>query len=150
MPSHTEQQILPYAPEQLFELVADIERYPDFLPWCRAARVLRVLEQGEGRWPEEMEAELVISFRHLTESYVSRVTLNFPKSIDVVMVRGPFEYLTNSWRFTALEDGQTRIDFTLDFKFRSRILDKLIGPLFGRATDRMVNAFCTRAEVLYG
>lgn len=147
MPHHTEQQFSPYTPQQLFDLVADIEKYPQFLPWCRAARVM---ERGEN----EFLGELVISFAHLTESYVSKVTLtpskdSQPGIIDVVMVKGPFEYLTNHWEFTPIEGG-TNIDFSLDFKFRSRLLEKLIGSLFSKATAKMVSAFKQRAAALYG
>jgi coenzyme Q-binding protein COQ10 len=142
MPRHTEQQLSPYTPKQLFDLVVDIEKYPQFLPWCRAARIL---ERNEN----EFLGELVISFAHITESYTSRVTLSEPHSIDVVMVKGPFEHLTNHWKFTPTENG-TRIDFALDFKFRSRILEKLIGSLFSKATGKMVTAFKKRAQELYG
>jgi len=142
MPSHSEQQFLPYTCEQLFALVADIERYPQFLPWCRAARIV---ERGE----KEFLGELVISFAHMSESYVSRVTLSAPEAIDVTMVKGPFEYLVNRWKFTP-KPGGCEIDFFIDFKFRSRLLDKMIGPLFSRATDKMVAAFRTRADALYG
>lgn len=142
MPSHTEQQFLPYTPQQLFDLVVDIEKYPEFLPWCRAARILE-------RKEKEFLGELIISFPPITESYTSRVTLSEPHSIDVVMVKGPFEYLTNQWKFTPTETG-TRIDFSLDFKFRSRILEKLIGSLFSKATNKMVGAFKKRAQELYG
>jgi len=142
MPAHDEQQILPYTPQQLFDMVADIERYPEFLPWCRAARIL---ERGDG----EVLAELVVSFAHLTESYTSRVTLRRPEAIDVVMVKGPFEHLVNRWRFTPVEKG-TQVDFHLDFAFRSRLLEKLIGSLFGKAVDKMAGAFKARAEALYG
>ncbi len=149
MPAHTEQKTSPYTTQQLFDLVADVARYPEFLPWCRAARIV---ELGEG----EMLAELVISFSHLSESYTSRVVLTRPVSpdapgaIDVTMVKGPFEYLTNRWRFTAHPDGGSLIDFGLDFKFRSRLLEKLIGGLFGKATAKMVDAFSERANELYG
>jgi coenzyme Q-binding protein COQ10 len=142
MPSHHDQQISSYTPEQLFALVADIEKYPEFLPWCRAARVL---SRSEG----EFMGELIISFAHMSESYTSRVVLTPHSAIDVTMVRGPFEYLTNSWRFTAVPEG-TRIDFALDFKFRSKLLEKLMGGLFSKATERMVSAFSTRADILYG
>ncbi len=142
MPSHTEQQLSPYSPQQLFDLVADIEKYPVFLPWCRAARIL---ERGNN----EFLGELVISFAHITESYTSRVTINEPHSIDVVMVKGPFEYLTNKWKFTPTENG-TRIDLALDFKFRSRLLEKLIGSLFAKATHKMAGSFKKRADELYG
>jgi len=142
MPAHSERQFLPYTPEQLFALVSDIEKYPEFLPWCRAARVLE-------RKDSEFLGELVISFAHLTESYVSRVVLHPYTAIDVTMVRGPFEHLINQWKFTP-EQGGTRVDFALDFKFRSRILEKLIGGLFQKATDKMVDAFKARADQLYG
>lgn len=148
MPSHRESQTLPYTVPQLFALVADVERYPDFLPWCRAARVL---ERRDG----EFLGELVIAFHHLTESYVSRVVLDPPPhpegaaAISVTMVKGPFEYLTNHWRFTPTAAG-TQIDFALDFRFRSRLMEKLIGGLFARATARMVSAFKQRADQLYG
>lgn len=150
MPSHAEQQILPYNTQQLFDLVIDIERYPDFLPWCRAARVIE-------RNGDELLAELVIAFHHLSENYTSRVTMKRPVSpdeagsIDVVMVKGPFEYLVNRWRFTPLAGkGGSEIDFFLDFKFRSRILEKIMGGLFTKATSKMVSAFKGRAEAMYG
>lgn len=141
MPAHTERQFLPYTPERLFDLVADIEKYPQFLPWCRAARIIE-------RKENELLAELVISFAHLSESYISRVTLARPAAIDVVMVKGPFEYLVNRWRFNGKEGG-TEIDFFLDFKFRSKLLDKMMGPVFGKAVDKMVGAFKARAAMLY-
>lgn len=148
MPAHTQRQISPYSTRQLFDLVADIERYPEFLPWCRAARILA---RKEG----EVEAELIISFSHLTERYVSRVKLARPENandngaIDVTMIRGPFEYLTNRWRFIPRADGGSEIDFFLDFKFRSRLLERLIGGLFAKATAKMVGAFKERADRLY-
>lgn len=149
MPSHSEQQFSPYNTQQLFDLVADIERYPEFLPWCRAARILEHRE-------DEIIGELVISFSHLTESYTSRVTLQRPAhpgepgAIDVNLVKGPFENLSNKWRFAPGPQGGTLIDFSLDFRFRSRILEKLIGSLFTKATARMVTAFSERANALYG
>jgi coenzyme Q-binding protein COQ10 len=147
MPAHTEQQILPYNTQQLFDLVIDVERYPEFLPWCRAARIM---QRGQG----EFLGELVIAFKHLTERYTSRVVGVRPPSgfeectIDVDMVEGPFEHLTNRWRFTPVEGG-TRVDFALDFKFRSRMLEMMIGPIFSRATNKMIDAFKERADTLY-
>lgn len=142
MPSHSEQQLSPYSPEQLYALVIDIERYPEFLPWCRAARILE-------RKDNELLAELIISFAHMTERYTSRVVMNHPASIDVTMVKGPFDHLVNRWRFMPKEKG-CEIDFFIDFKFRSRILETLMGSLFAKATDKMVNAFTDRAKKLYG
>ena len=148
MPSHSEQKYLPYTPRQVFDLVADVERYPQFLPWCRAARVIE-------RSRNEFLGELVISFNHMTESYVSRVTLTPPPGehescrIDVALVRGPFQHLVNRWQFIPEEQG-TRVDFFLDFQFRSRMLEKLIGGMFARAAAKMVAAFSERADALYG
>lgn len=143
MPSHVEQQQSPYSPQQLFELVADVEKYPQFLPWCRAARILE-------RKENEFLGELVISFAHHRESYVSRVVLDSPHEINVTMVSGPFEYLTNHWKFSARPGGGTDIDLALDFKFKSRMLEKLIGSLFAKASAKMVTAFKARADALYG
>ncbi len=146
MPLHTEQQISPYSPQQLFNLVADIEQYPKFLPWCRAARIIE-------RKENEFLGELIISFAHMSERYTSRVSLTPPQenteaSIDVVMVKGPFKHLINGWKFTPINGG-TRIDFMLDFQFRSHILERLIGSLFSKATTKMVSAFKARADELY-
>ena len=148
MPVHTEQLISPYSAQALFDMVADIERYPEFLPWCRAARIL---SRKEG----ECMAELVISFKHMTESYTSRVLLSRPASadapgnIDVTMVEGPFEHLVNRWTFTPTAGGGTQIAFFLDFKFRSRMLEMLLGGLFSKATHKMAQAFKERADRLY-
>jgi len=171
MPRHVEQQISPYSPAQLFALVADVEKYPQFLPWCRAARIISKTSnvvipaqagiltnekkdshlRGNDNTEEKNEflAELIIAFAHISESYVSRVVLQSNSAIEVKMVRGPFEYLSNDWKFTEIEGG-TRIDFALDFKFKSKILEKLIGGLFSKATEKMVSAFKTRADALYG
>lgn len=143
MPSHHETQRLPYTREQLFALVADIEKYPQFLPWCRAARIH---ERGESY----LVAELLIAFKGIRESYTSRVELLPLDAIHVTMIKGPFEYLTNHWRFTEEENHSTRLDFSLDFKFSSRILEALIGAIFTRATEKMVGAFRQRADALYG
>jgi coenzyme Q-binding protein COQ10 len=143
--------------------------YAEFLPWCRAARVLEQenitpTEQSEAQGGGGLEVkasnhysflgELVICYKHFCESYTSRVVLMPPNekgncAIDVTMVKGPFEYLTNNWKFTEVAGG-TKVDFVLDFKFRSKILDKLMGAFFTRATQKMVGAFKDRAQVLYG
>ena len=147
MPAHTERTFLPYDTQQIFDLVADIEQYPKFLPWCRATRIV---ERSEG----EFLGELVIAFKGLSESYTSRVVGtrpargDQPAALDVSMVKGPFEYLNNNWRFTPAEGG-TDIDFSLDFKFRSRMMEMMIGPMFRKSTDMMIEAFTQRADALY-
>lgn len=144
MPTHAEKRVLPYTREQLFDLVADIARYPDFLPWCQGARIR---EQSDDR----VVADLIIGFKMVRESFTSRVQLVRPDRIDVAYSEGPFRYLNNHWVFTALPDGGgCEIDFYIDFEFRSRLLQKLIGPLFNEAVRRMVSAFELRAAEIYG
>ena len=146
MPTHAEKRVLPHKPEQLYALVADIERYPEFLPWCLAARI----RKREG---QVVVADLVIGFKMIRERFTSRVTLDPEgRRIDVTYTDGPFSYLNNHWRFEPAESepGHCEIDFYVDFEFRSRILRKLMEPLFNEAVRRMVAAFEGRAKDLYG
>ncbi len=143
MPIHAEQRVLPYTPDQLFELVADVERYPEFLPWCRASRITK-------REGDVIHADLVIGFKLFRERFTSRVTLDRPDRIDVEYIEGPMRRLVNNWRFIARDDGGTMIDFYVDFEFRSAILQLAIGALFNEAVRRMVSAFETRAHAIYG
>src|SRR5215471_7011444 len=142
MPTHAEQRVLPYTPEQLFALVADVERYPEFLPWCVGAR-LRERRQGL------IVADLIIGFRMFRERFTSRVSLDPPHRIDVAYTEGPFRYLDNHWTFTPDPRG-CRIGFFVDFEFKSRLLQPLIEVLFSEAVRRMVGAFEKRARDLYG
>ena len=143
MPTHAEQRVLPYAPAQLFDLVAAVDKYPEFLPWCRAARITK-------REGDVITADLVIGFKVFRERFTSKVTLDRPDRIDVVYVKGPMRHLNNHWRFIAQDDGGTMIDFYVDFEFRSAILQKAIGALFNEAVRRMVAAFEARAHAIYG
>jgi coenzyme Q-binding protein COQ10 len=143
MSTHAEQRVLPYKPEQLFELVADVERYPEFLPWCLGARIRE-------RRDDTIVADLLIGFRMVRERFTSKVTLSRPNRIDVAYTDGPFRYLNNHWIFEPVGEGSCRIDFFVDFEFRSRVLQTLIGVLFNEAVRRMVAAFEGRARTLYG
>ena len=143
MPTHAERRRLPYRPDQLFELVADIERYPEFLPWCRAARI----RKREG---EVIIADLVIGWRMIRERFTSRVVLKKPERIDVTYHEGPFKYLDNHWIFEPQADGGCVLDFYVDFEFRSRMLQKAMALLFNEAVRRMVQSFEARARQLYG
>ena len=143
MPTHAEKRTLPYRADQLFDLVADIERYPEFLPWCRAARI----RKREG---DVILADLVIGWKMIRERFTSRVALKKPNRIDVSYHEGPFKYLNNHWIFLPLPDGSCVIDFYVDFEFHSRMLQKVIGVLFNEAVRRMVHAFEERARALYG
>ena len=142
MPTHAEKRVLPYTQAQLFDMVADVERYPEFLPWCLASRITK--RQGP-----VITADLIIGFRMVREQFTSRVTLDRPNRIHVEYTHGPLSHLNNHWVFYPHEDG-CLIDFYVDFEFRSRVLQKLIGALFNEAVKRMVAAFEARAGDLYG
>lgn len=143
MPTHAEQKVLPYTPEQMFRLVAEVEKYPEFLPWCLASRI----RKREGN---VMHADLVIGFKMVRERFTSRVALDeAARRIDVQYTDGPFQYLNNHWIFVPHERGVC-VDFFVDFEFRSAILQKIMGVLFNEAVKRMVHAFETRAAQLYG
>jgi coenzyme Q-binding protein COQ10 len=143
MPTHAEKRILPYTPEQLFDLVAAVDRYPEFLPWCVGARIVRT----DG---PVVYADLIIGFRMFREQFTSKITLDRPRRIDVSYTRGPFRYLNNHWTFNPVGADSCEIDFYVDFEFRSRMLQRLIGALFNEAVRRMVTAFEGRAKQLYG
>ena len=142
MPTHAEQKILPHSPEQMFDLVADVALYPEFLPWCVATRI----KSNDGAM---MVADMVIGFKVFREQYTSRVKLDRPHRIDVEYQNGPFRYLENHWIFKPHGDGHCVVDFHVDFEFKSRILEKAIGRVFTEAVHRMVSAFETRADDLY-
>ncbi len=150
MPQHKDSRILPYTADQMYALVADIERYPEFLPWNAAARI-RTRRPGPEAGSELVEADLVISFKVFRERFGSRVTL-WPqqKRIDTEYLDGPFKYLKSGWSFADLPHGSCKVDFFVDFEFRNAILGKVIGVVFGEAMSRIVRAFEDRARALYG
>ena len=143
MTIHAEKRVIPYSPEELYALVADVRRYPEFLPWCMAARIREQNDQA-------LTADLIIGFQMFRERFTSYVDLNPEKlEINVKYADGPFRYLSNSWRFLPHPDG-CEIDFYVDFEFNSRLLQSVIETLFTEAVKRMVKAFEDRADVLYG
>lgn len=148
MTTHSETRTLPYTAQQMYDLVADVARYPEFLPWCAAARIRRELPQGDHVL---MEADLVISFKVFRERFGSRVTL-WPADhcIDTEYLDGPFKYLKSNWSFRDLDTGGCEVSFFVDFEFRNAILQKAIGLVFNEAMHRIVRAFETRAAELYG
>ena len=143
MPRHSETKHLPYTPEQLFDLVADVARYDEFLPWVVAVRVRASSEA-------ETVADLVVGFNAFKERFTSRVTKQRPGHICVDYIEGPLKYLKNEWRFEPAPDGGTEVFFSVDFAFRSRIFEALAGQMFDRALRRMTGAFEQRAAALYG
>ena len=142
MHRHTERRVLPFSPAQMYDLVADIEKYPQFLPWCSGARIRE-------RRDNLVVADLMISFKIYRERFTSKVTLQAPDRIDTVFSEGPFKHLQNRWVFLP-DPGGCLIDFFVEFEFKSKLLDKLISVLFNEAVHRMVKAFEGRAQTLYG
>ena len=143
MPTHAEKCVLPHTREQMFDLVIDIEKYPEFLPWCVGTRIRQ-------RDDEMVLADMVIGFKVFRERFSTRVQWGRPGRIDVTYSEGPFKYLNNHWLFEPHGDGQCLIDFFVDFEFRSRLMQKAIGAVFNEAVQRMISSFEKRAAVLYG
>ena len=143
MHSYSKNKIMLYKAELIKEIIMDIENYPRFLPWCSSATIL-------SREEEHLLAKLDISFKGFSESYVSKVlctTIGKNYQIDVEAVSGPFKYLRNIWEIKNL-NNTSEVNFSIDFEFKSRILDMVIGMIFTSATEKMVVAFETRAQKL--
>jgi coenzyme Q-binding protein COQ10 len=148
MPSHAETRVLPYSARQMYELVADVARYPQFIPWITAARVRSVTPVDGG---EVMLADLVVGFRMFRERFGSRVTLRPEMNeIETEYIDGPFKHLISHWRFRDVESGGCEVAFDVDFEFRNRILQGAAGLFFHEAMTRIVQAYEDRAKALYG
>ena len=148
MPTHAEKRVMPHSAEQMYALIADIESYPAFLPWCSGCRIRGRRKDGD---VEIVDADLIISFKVFRERFGSRVTLNpNEKKIEVAYLDGPFKYLNNYWSFRAIDEANCEVDFFVDFEFKSRTLQAIIGVVFNEAMQRIVRAFERRAAALYG
>jgi coenzyme Q-binding protein COQ10 len=149
MPTHSEIRRMPYSAAEMYALIADVAAYPEFLPWCSGARIRSRVPWPDGS--EVIEAELVISFKVFRERFGSRVTLRpDARRIDVAYLDGPFRYLNNHWQFTPVGEAACEVDFFVDFEFRSKTLQMIIGVVFHEAMRRIVRAFEARAVQLYG
>ncbi|MBF0424861.1 MAG: type II toxin-antitoxin system RatA family toxin [Magnetococcales bacterium] len=142
MSRHQVNAVVPYTPRQMYDLVVDMDSYPQFLPWCVQARKYDIT-------PTQFTAEMTIAFKGLRETFRTIDTLVPGRSIRISLLSGPFKHLQNSWDFIAVPEG-TRIEFSIDFKFSNKLLSVAMGPLFGNVTQRMVTAFRQRADVVYG
>ncbi len=138
-----ETRSLPYSAQQMFDLVADVRRYGEFLPWVIATRVRSDSDT-------EMVADMVVGFKSLRESFTSRVSKDRPREIAVHYVDGPLSDLSNVWTFHALDDDNCEIHFAVDFQFKNRVFQAMAGQYFDRAFRKMVAAFEQRAFELYG
>lgn len=143
MPRHTETRHLPYTPEQMFDLVADVRSYEKFLPWVSAIRV-------RSDSATEMVADMIVGFKGLSESFTSRVHKERPHSVHVDYLDGPLKHLSNDWKFRADGEGGVVIDFEVDFAFKNRLFEMLAGQVFDKALRKMIGAFEARAKQLYG
>ena len=142
MTTHSEQRLIRHTPEQLFDLVVDVIRYPEFLPWCLACRIRNQTDTA-------LVADMAIGFQVFREQFSSHVQMDRDDlTIKVEYAEGPFKYLKNRWKFSKHPDG-CMIDFYVDFEFKSRLLQTVIESLFTEAVKRMVGAFETRADQLY-
>ncbi|MGR3486197.1 MAG: type II toxin-antitoxin system RatA family toxin [Paracoccaceae bacterium] len=147
MPTHSETRVLPHTAQQMYDLVADVESYPKFLPWTAAARVRSRMPDGPR---EVMLADLVISFKVFRERFGSKVVLHpDDRVIDTEYIDGPFRHMESRWRFADHPDG-CEVSFDVDFEFRNRILQGAAGMFFNEAMQRVVRAFERRAAELYG
>jgi coenzyme Q-binding protein COQ10 len=146
---HHVSKLLPYSPDQLFALVGDVMAYPDFVPWITAMRTwnARSLEGGV----ETLDAEAGVGFSFLKERFSTRVRRDAAAhQIDVTLLSGPFKRLANRWQFFDAGEGMTRVEFDIDFQFKSRLLEGLLAANFARAVDRLMACFEARAQALYG
>ena len=142
MPKHSETRHLPYSCEQMFDLVADVGRYAEFLPWVSAMRV----RQNDDT---QALADMIVGFKGLRETFTSKVQKVRPDSVHVDYIDGPLKYLHNDWRFRPEPSG-CAVDFTVDFAFKNRVFEMLAGQVFASALRKMIDAFEARAAVLYG
>ncbi|MEW4447950.1 type II toxin-antitoxin system RatA family toxin [Qipengyuania sp. JC766] len=143
MPKIREHRVLPYSAEQIFDLVADVASYPDFLPWVVATRVRKDTEQ-------ELVADMVVGFKSLRERFTSRVEKSRPSRIVVHYVDGPMRELDNRWLITPVSETECEVDFCVDFTFKNRVFETLAGQYVDRAFRKLIGAFEARAEELYG
>ena len=145
MTTHSESRVVPYTADLMFQVVADVEEYPEFLPWVSALHIVS-REQVKGR--DVLKANMTVGFKSFRESYTSRVNLDaVGRTIDVVQTDGPFRILENHWRFTP-EGQNCKVDFSIQFEFRNPLLNMVAGAAFGRVMLRTTDAFLDRARKL--
>lgn len=143
MPKISRTALVPHSAEQMFQLVNDVEHYPQFLPWCSAATVV-------SRSEDEVVARLEIRRAGISRSFTTRNHLQRPERVVLELVDGPFSRFRGEWRFRPLAEDACKVELDLDFEYSSRLVRAAIGPLFNKAADMFVDAFCARADAVYG
>ncbi|RFZ86580.1 type II toxin-antitoxin system RatA family toxin [Shinella sp. WSJ-2] len=147
MPQFETRRPVPHSPDEMYALVADVERYPEFLPLCEALSV-RSRKERDGK--ELLVADMTVGYKAIRETFTTQVLLNgAERAIDVKYIDGPFRYLDNRWRFEPLPDGGCSVHFFIDYEFKSRILGALMGSMFDRAFRMFTEAFEKRADAIY-
>ncbi|MBV6271995.1 type II toxin-antitoxin system RatA family toxin [Alcaligenaceae bacterium CGII-47] len=141
---HTVQRsvLVPYQCAQMFDLVADVARYPEFMPWCGGAHVRHQDEHG-------MEATIQISIAGIRQSFTTRNDHDYPNRITFHLVDGPFSSLTGNWTFQPLGDDGCKVLYTMEYAFSSRTLGAVVGPVFNRIASSFIDSFTERAHVVY-
>ena len=148
MPRHHVERLLPYTPDQLFTLVGDVQRYPEFVPWITS--LTATAPQPDGATAERLDAEATVGFSFLRERFATSVRRDAAaRAIEVGLIRGPFKRLSNHWRFEPAGKG-ARVIFDIDFAFRTPLLDLMLAANFDRAVSTLITCFETRAAALYG
>ena len=135
--------VLPFNARQLYEIVIDVESYPEFLPWCLSSRIVKKIDDSN------FDAELTVGYKAIDEKYISRIKAEYEKKIISKAISGPFKSLDSSWYFKNIDKKQCRVDFMIEYQFKSFFLDKVMGSLFKKATIKMLDAFEQRAKSLY-
>lgn len=135
--------LVPHSSSQMFDLVADVEKYPQFMPWCGGAKVSARDEHG-------MQASITISFAGIKQTFTTRNTHEYPNCIELELVDGPFSVLKGKWEFISLSEDACKVLFTLKYQFSNRTLETLVGPIFNRIASSFIDSFTQRAQVCYG
>jgi coenzyme Q-binding protein COQ10 len=147
LPRHHIEKILPYTPDQLFALVGNVDAYPEFVPWIQSMRTWNARSEGEGI--SLVDAQAGVGFAFLKEKFSTRVRRDAgARQVDVQLLSGPFKHLANRWRFVEVEGG-TKIEFDIDFEFKSRLLSGMLAANFHHAVDKLMSCFEARAKALY-
>lgn len=146
MPKLNQQKQLPYPAEFIYELVLDIEKYPEFLPWCKNAKITKEICDGN------LEADLLVNFKNILEKYKSDVKFGNDDGvyfINSVAIEGPFKKLENLWKIKAINENSCLVNINLEFEFNSIFLSKMIGLVFTKASEKMMKAFEDRAKLIF-
>ncbi|MFW8564696.1 type II toxin-antitoxin system RatA family toxin [Orrella sp. 11846] len=134
--------LVPFSAAQMFDLVAAVDKYPEFMPWCGGSQILSEDEQG-------MRASVTIALAGIRQTFTTQNVHDYPNSIELSLVDGPFSSLKGRWNFIALADDACKVEFSLTYAFSSRTLEKIVGPIFNRIASSFIDSFTKRAEACY-